>query len=297
MTVINRINYRTQSIDTSIEAEQVEFKLWRKMTPSQKESLFKRIAKRGAILALAGIKSQFPNASKDIIRQYYIRKRLGEKWAKFLSGLTYQGDLMIEDPIWLALELASILNSLDIPYYVGGSVASSLQGEVRLTQALDLVVNIQASQIQPLIKAIADQFYISDIAVEEAVNRKTSSFNVIHLTTTEKADIFVMKDDDFSLSQMSRRVLHCPDGDMSKSFYLCTPEDTILQKLLWFRMANSESQKQWRDILGVLKLQGEKLDFDYLQEWGKRLNLTDLLVQALRESGGSSNIGKGEAFE
>lgn len=285
MTIVNLLNYRTQSIDTSIEAEQVQFKLWRKMTPSQKESLFKRIAKRGSTLALAGSKSQFPNASQDIVRQQYIRKRLGEKWANFLSSLKYRGDLMIEDPIWLALELASILNSLDIPDYVGGSVASSLQGEVRFTQDLDLVVNIQASQIQPLIKAIADQFYISDIAVEQAVNRKTSFFNVIHLTTTEKADIFVMKDDEFSLSQMSRRVLHCPDGDMSKSFYLCTPEDTILQKVLWLRMANSESQKQWRDILGVLKLQKEQLDCGYLQEWGQRLKLTDILVQALRESG------------
>ena len=285
MTIINWLDYRTQSIDTCIEAEQVQFKLWRKMTPSQKQSLFKRIAKRGATLALVGINSQFPNASKDIVRQQYIRKRLGEKWANFLSCLNYRGDLMIEDPIWLALELASILNSLDIPYYVGGSVASSLQGEVRLTQDLDLVINIQYSQIQPLIKAMADDFYISDIAVEEAVSRKTSSFNVIHLTTTEKADIFVMKDDEFSLSQMSRRVLHCPDGDMSKSFYLCTPEDTILQKLLWLRIANNESQKQWRDILGVLKLQKEQLDFGYLQEWGQRLQLTDILLQALRESG------------
>ncbi|MFL0606465.1 hypothetical protein [Cylindrospermopsis raciborskii] len=285
MTVSKPVNYRTQSMDTSFAAEQVQFRLWRNMSSGEKESLFKRITKRGSILALAGIKSQFPNASKEIIREYYIRKRLGDKWANLLSGLKYERDLMIEDPIWLALELASILSSLDIIYYVGGSVASSLQGEVRLTQDLDVIANIENSQIQPLIRAMTDQFYISYTAVEEAVNGKTLSFNVIHLTTTEKADIFVMKEDEFSLSQMSRRVLHLPDGDRTKSFYICTPEDTILQKLLWFRMANSESQKQWRDILGVLKLQKELLDFDYLGEWGKKLNLTDLLLQALRESG------------
>ncbi|MCZ2200425.1 hypothetical protein [Cylindrospermopsis raciborskii] len=283
MTVIKPVEYRTQSIDSSFEAEQVQFKLWRNLSASEKELMLKRVTKRGAMLALAGIKGQFPTASKEIIRDYYIRKRLGDKWANLLSGLKYQGDLMIEDPIWLALELASILSSLDIMYYVGGSVASSLQGEVRLTQDLDLIANIENSQIQPLIRAMTDQFYISHTAVEEAVNRKTLSFNVIHLTTTEKADIFVMKDDEFSLSQMSRRVLHL--GDRNKSFYICTPEDTILQKLLWFRTYNSESQKQWRDILGVLKLQKELLDFDYLRKWGKKLNLTELLVQALRESG------------
>lgn len=255
------------------------------MTPAQKESLFKRVAKRGSTLALMGIKSQFPNASKDIVRQQYIRKRLGQKWADFLSELPYPGDLMLEDPIWLANQLASILTSLNIPYYVGGSVASSLQGEVRFTQDLDLVVNIQNNQIQPLINAMAEEFYISEVAVEDAVSGRTSSFNVIHLTTTEKADIFVMKDDEFSRSQMSRRQLHSPDGDISKSFYICTPEDTVLQKLVWFRMTKNESQKQWRDILGVLKLQREKLDFEYLQRWAQTLRLTELLMQALREAG------------
>lgn len=285
MAIINTLDYRTQSIDTSIEAEQVQFRLWRKMTPGQKEALLKRVAKRGATLALMGIKSQFPNASKDMVRQHYIRKRLGQEWADFLSGLKYLGELMIEDPIWLANQLASVLTSLNIPYYVGGSVASSLQGEVRFTEGLDLVINIQSNQIKSLINALAEQFYISEVAVEDAISGRTSSFNVIHLTTTEKADIFVMKDDEFSYSKMSRRQLHYPDGDISRSFYVCTPEDTVLQKLLWFRMTKNESQKQWRDILGVLKLQGEQLDFEYLQRWAISLNLTELLPQALREAG------------
>ncbi|HEY9852993.1 MAG TPA: hypothetical protein V6D28_26210 [Leptolyngbyaceae cyanobacterium] len=285
MTIITTFDYRTQSIDTSIEAEQVQFRLWRKMTPGQKEALFKRVAKRGATLALMGIKSQFPNASKDMVRQHYIRKRLGQEWADFLSELKYLGELIIEDPIWLANQLASVLTSLNIPYYVRGSVASSLQGEVRFTEDLDLVINIQTNQVQSLINALAEQFYISEVAVEDAMSGRTSLFNVIHLTTTEKADIFVMKDDDFSHSKMSRHQLHCPDDDISRSFYLCTPEDTVLQKLLWFRMTKNESQKQWRDILGVLKLQGEQLDFEYLQRWAISLNLTELLAQALREAG------------
>lgn len=279
------LGYRTRSIDTSIEAEQVQFALWRKMTPGQKETLFRRVAKRGPMLALMAIKSLFPNASKDIIRQQYIKKRLGQEWADFLSGLNYRGEIMLEDPIWLARELAVILNSLNIPYYVGGSVASSLQGEIRYTEDLDLVVNIQPTQIQPLINAMTEQFYISEVAIEDAMSGRTSSFNVIHLTTTEKADIFVMRDDEFSLSKMARRQLHVPDGDLDKSFYLCTAEDTILQKLVWFRMTARESQKQWRDILGVLKLQGERLDFEYLDRWAQALQLTQLLAQAMQEAG------------
>ncbi|MCL1467790.1 hypothetical protein [Argonema galeatum] len=285
MPINPNLSYRTQSVDTSIEAEQVQFRLWRKMTPAQKEALFRRVAKRGPTLALMGIKTQYPNASKDVVRQQYIRKRLGQEVAHLLSELNYKGELMIEDPIWLAHLLAVILNSLNIPYYVGGSVASSLQGEVRYTEDLDLVVNIQPTQIQPLIDAMAGQFYISEVAVEDAMSGRTLSFNVIHLTTTEKADIFVMRDDEFSRSKMARRQLHIPDGDIDKCFYVCTPEDTVLQKLVWFRMTARESQKQWRDILGVLKLQGERLDFEYLNQWAQALQLTELLAQALREAG------------
>ena len=93
MTVIKPVEYRTQSIDSSFEAEQVQFKLWRNLSASEKELLLKRVTKRGAMSALAGIKGQFPTASKEIIRDYYIRKRLGDKWANLLSGLKYQGEV------------------------------------------------------------------------------------------------------------------------------------------------------------------------------------------------------------
>ncbi len=193
---------------------------------------------------------------------------------------------MIEDPIWLIYKLASIFAQLDIPYYVGGSVASSLQGEMRYTEDLDLVVNIQPTQVQQLITAIAPEFYISSVAVEEAISGKTSSFNVIHLETTEKADIFVMGNDEFARSQMLRRRLYNPSNE--QSFYICSPEDTVLQKLLWFRLTSNQSQKQWRDILGVLKLQ-KQLDNSYLNQWAETLKLTDLLAQARQEAGLFSN--------
>lgn len=281
--------YKTQSADTSIEAELVQFELWRRMTPGQKQAFFRRVAKRMPILVLSKIQASFPNASPTVVRQQYIRKRLGQQWADLLYGLDGEKGLMLEDPIWLAQCLVFILDSLGIPYYVGGSVASSLQGEVRYTEDLDLVVNILPTQVQPLIQAMAEQFYISEVAVEDALSGRTSSFNVIHLETTEKADLFVMRDDEFSRSKMSRRQLHVPNSEFDKSFYVCSPEDTVLQKLLWFRMTKRESQKQWRDILGVLKLQGECLDFSYMQHWAERLGLLSELASAFTEAGLESN--------
>lgn len=274
--------YKTQSLDTSIEAELVQFHLWRNLTPTEKEALARRVIQRVPKLVLMGIKTNFPHSSEAEIRRQYIIKRWGEKWVKILSADS-QTKLMLEDPIWLARRVAVILESLDISYYVCGSVASSLQGEIRYTQDLDLVIKIEPVKAELLIEAMAGEFYISEVAVEEALSGKTSSFNVIHLETTEKADLFVMGKDEFSQVQMARRRLHV--AGENQSFYLSSPEDTVLHKLIWFGMTGGESQKQWRDILGVLKLQGESLDVDYMGEWGEKLDLVRELNRAFGEAG------------
>jgi hypothetical protein len=85
---------------------------------------------------------------------------------------------------------------------------------------------------------------------------------------------------------MERRQLYIPvNRPASEAIYLCSPEDTVLQKLVWYRMTKNESQRQWRDVLGVLKIQGDRLDFDYLQKWSEELSLSDLLETAYTESG------------
>jgi hypothetical protein len=278
--------YKTQSVDTSIDAEMYLFGLWRQMDLAQKEKLLLRVFKKAAIFTLTGLKSLYPNASPQEIRYHYVRKRLGSDVAELLKSTTFDQELMIEDPIYLARKVAVLLESLNIPYYIGGSVASSLQGEVRFTEDLDLVVSIQPNQTQSILNAFSKDFYISEIAVDDAMRGRTSSFNIIDLETTEKADIFVMRNDAFAHSKMERRQLYIPvNRPASEAIYLCSPEDTVLQKLVWYRMTKNESQRQWRDVLGVLKIQGDRLDFGYLQKWAEELSLSDLLETACTESG------------
>ena len=281
------VGYKTQSIDTSIDAEMYLFGLWRQMDLEQKEKLILRVLKKAAIFTLTGIKSLYPDASPNEIRYHYIRKRLGSNIAELLKSTTvYDRELMIEDPIYLARKVATFLELLKIPYYIGGSVASSFQGEVRFTEDLDLVISIHQSQTQSILNTFSQDFYISEIAVEDAMRGRTSSFNIIDLETTEKADIFVMRNDAFAQSKMARRQLYIPvNRPASDAIYLCSTEDTVLQKLVWYRMTKNESQRQWRDVLGVLKIQGDRLDFDYLQKWSGELSLSDLLETACTESG------------
>jgi hypothetical protein len=277
-------DYITQSLDTCIEAELIQFKLWREMSSTQKLNLVKRVYKKGSNLIVIGINHQFSNLPRTMFRSLYIRKRWGNLSDTIENIINFQGDLMLEDPIWLIQQLAVIFEDLKIPYYVGGSVASSLQGEVRFTEDLDLAIDIKSEQGLLLIEALTPNFYISDVAVNEALQGITTSFNVIHLQTIEKADIFISGKDEFSVSKMNRRQLYQVEEKQS-SFYVCSPEDTILQKLLWLKMGQEQSQKQWRDVLGVLKLQQERLDFDYLRLWGEILGVKERLQQAMIQSG------------
>jgi hypothetical protein len=153
------------------------------------------------------------------------------------------------------------------------------------------VIDLESRTAQRLIDAMSGEFYISESAVTEAIAKskaapRESSFNVIYLPSRSKADIFVMSSDDpFSASVMSRRQLYPVSGLQEEGIYIYSPEDIVLQKLSWYKLIPGGSQKQWRDVLGVLKVQGERLDLAYLNQWAVTLKLTDLLSGALLQSG------------
>lgn len=130
-----------------------------------------------------------------------------------------------------------------------------------------------------LLAAFSQEFYVSESAVEEALSDRLSSFN-ISLDSAEKADLFISRGDEFSRSKMARRVLY---PTSSGQLWVASAEDIFLQKLVWRK--SSDSEKQWRDVLGVLKLQGERLDFDYLERWAQSLHLSEDLITALQQAG------------
>jgi hypothetical protein len=181
-----------------------------------------------------------------------------------------------------ALIVAEILESLDIPYLVGGSVASGIWGEMRYTQDIDLVADLKESQIELLINAFSPRFYLSQIAIQEAI-KSGHSFNLIDNQTGWKIDIFMLTQEPFKQSKFQRRQ-KISVNEMGQTLNFSSPEDTILQKLLWYQMTQKQSAQQWRDILGIFKLQQSELDFAYLQQWANLLQLSEELEQALKES-------------
>jgi hypothetical protein len=193
-----------------------------------------------------------------------------------------EGNIVVTDPIAFAHKIIGILEPLSITYYIGGSVASSLLGESRYTEDLDLVIELDAVKAKPLLEAfLSASFYISDVALEDAVSGRCASFKIVDQETLEKADLFILQDTSFAKSKMARRMQHpLPDGS---HIWIASPEDIVLQKLVWGR--GSQSEKQCRDVLGVLKLQGDNLDFEYLWHWAAELDLAETIDRTFREAG------------
>lgn len=191
---------------------------------------------------------------------------------------------MIPDPIRVTIRVAEILEGLGVPYLVGGSIASSIFGEPRSTDDVDIVADLRPEHVQPFVSAMAGEFYIDEGAVRQAVQDR-ASFNVIHLEAIQKVDIFVLSNHPLNREEMRRRCQVVVTPDPEQSLYLATAEDIVLQKLEWYRLGGGVSDRQWRDLLGVLKVQAERLDHAYLRHWADALGIADLLKQALREAG------------
>ena len=172
-----------------------------------------------------------------------------------------------------------------MPYLVGGSVASAISGEPRSTLDVDMVVALTEVDVEPFLAALGEDFHAEPDAVRRAI-RERSSVNLIHYETSTKVDLFIQGGSPLDEQQMGRRQRVRVTTNPDRYLYVYTPEDILLQKLRWYRMGSEVSDRQWRDILGIILVQAGRLDEDYLRRGAKVLRVTDLLDRALREGRG-----------
>jgi hypothetical protein len=189
---------------------------------------------------------------------------------------------MLAQPIAVTLLVADALEALRVPYAVGGSLASAVHGVMRATMDADLVADLPIEQVEPLAEALGDAFYADVDMMRSAVLRHTS-FNLIHLETMFKVDVFVAKPRAFDRSQLARRQLQVLSEEPERHAYVSSAEDVVLAKLEWYRLGGETSERQWRDVLGVLKVQSGRLDREYMQRMATELGVADLLQGALEE--------------
>ncbi|HXT49646.1 MAG TPA: hypothetical protein VN811_01315 [Thermoanaerobaculia bacterium] len=183
---------------------------------------------------------------------------------------------MADEALRAALAVVDTLRALDLNYLIGGSLASSVHGIARSTRDVDIALELPADRVHGLVDALGDRFYVDEEMAAEAVAR-TGSFNVVHLETMFKVDLFVLGPDAMSRVELSRRQLH-RIGDELREVFVASPEDVVLQKLLWYRKGNEVSDRQWQDVVEVVRVQGERLDRRYLAKWAPEIGVDDLLA-------------------
>lgn len=189
---------------------------------------------------------------------------------------------MQNEPVEVTLKVTGVFERLGIPYLIGGSLASTLYGMVRTTQDSDIVAEMRLEHLQPFVTALQDEFYLDDEMIAESIQRN-SSFNIIHRETMFKVDVFIPRPRPFLQSQLARAQRQTFTFETEISAKFASPEDTILSKLEWYRLGGEASDRQWRDILGVLKTRAGDLDQDYLRHWAGELKISDLLGRALKD--------------
>lgn len=167
------------------------------------------------------------------------------------------------------------LEAAGIPYMVAGSLASSFHGVPRSTQDLDLVIDPTANALESLLEALpAEDYYVSREAARAALAQR-GQFNLVDQRTGWKVDLIIRKDRPFSAEEFRRRR---EDRIADLRVFVASPEDTILAKLEWSLLG--ESERQLRDVAGVISIRGEKLDLDYIERWAAALGLRELWRRA-----------------
>jgi hypothetical protein len=185
-----------------------------------------------------------------------------------------------DESVTVTLRVAEALDQLGVDYFVGGSVASSVHGRPRTTDDIDIVAALPGPKVDGLVQSLQADFFVDADMIRDAIQRR-ASFNIIHLATMLKVDVFVLGNEDFASEEMRRRAAVPLRG---ARVWFSSPEDIVLEKLDWFRKGEGISERQWRDVLGVLAVQGTRLDLPYLRLWATRRGLLDLLERALAEA-------------
>lgn len=192
-------------------------------------------------------------------------------------------------PLSVLSQVTAILVHEGIRYVLVGSFASSIHGMYRSTADIDILADIKADQVRPLFEALRNSFYVDERAMREAVAQRRS-FNAIHFDSVFKVDFFIPKSEEFALAQLDRGELRRISPVSNESVYVASAEDTILAKLHWYRAGNETSNNQWKDVVGILGISKQKLDFRYLRLWSEKLGLTDLLEKAIVDVQENSGI-------
>jgi hypothetical protein len=266
--------------DTDPRAMEVWIDLLRKQRPGDKLRAVLTMANGGHAQLFRNISKKYPTANGPEIFRRVAALNIGNEVAFQPMEDSPRGT-----PSEGLRRLLAAIDRLEIPYFIGGSVASSTYGIERFTKDVDLVMAVVLDRVEELAGELAKEEFYADAGMMRDGIRYHRAFNVIYRPCVYKYDIFPLQDDDYSRAQFLRRRFEETTvlGELIECA-MAAPEDVILSKLRWYRLGGETSEQQWNDLRGVVQVSGAQLDHYYLNEWAPRLRVADLLDRLLKES-------------
>jgi hypothetical protein len=278
--------YRAQAEDCSLEADLLDFYLLRQISNTDRVAMTASLIQGARKLSLHCLRRRFAHLSAP-----QFARRLAEAWLQEDCPPDYipTGSEMtwIQDSTQLAAQLHQLLTQAQIPYYITGGVAAITYGEPRTTRDLDMVLSIAPNDIERLASILEQAgFYVP--GVEDVKSGRMRTLQITQMSSISRADLVIAATDSYEQLKFQRRQL-CPFPDGTE-VYLASPEDVVINKLRWGE--RSQSEKQWRDVLGVMKVQQEALDYEEMYFWAAGFSLSESLEQATIEAGVQTIAGQ-----
>jgi hypothetical protein len=263
----------------------------RSLTPAQKLALARDMNRMADRLALAGITQRMPAASRAAQGYALALQRLTpeqyEHGRFLLEGISLMPDPV--DPLALALRLGATLDAQAIPYLIVGSVAAIVHGEYRSTRDIDVVLKLAPGDVLCLVDGLREDFTFLPSDISDALNRlpaaradwqQRASFCAYHKTTGFQIDVYLSSGRPFEVAQFQRMQQVDIPGELGGALRVASAEDTVLAKIEWYKL--SPSDRQWRDVQAILRVQGDLIDSTYLRHWAGELDIVVLLEAALQ---------------
>jgi hypothetical protein len=264
--------------DTGPAAEARQIAFFQQRSPSDRLALLFDLSAFALAASREAIRRAHPHLDTLAQARFLATHLFGPARAAQIQRVpSLEGSMSIPAAI---LPVVAAFTSLRVRYYIGGSVASSAYSLPRTTYDVDIVADMQPRHVAPLIAALAPDYYLDRGDILAAISRR-SSFNMTHQTTGINIDIFIPQDRPFDRVQFERVQAHTLPG-ADQPVNLASPEDVLLNKLVWYELGDRVSDQQWRDVQAILRVQAGALDQAYLRHWAAELSVGQLLEVALR---------------
>ncbi len=277
---------RTQSIDTTPEVERLQIARIRSFSPARKFASVRSWTYTLTSANLHAMRSGAPESNERDIAVRFVTREYGKALATdFQTAVEQRPAWTIQEhdlPVAM-IPIIEVFECLGIPYYLSGSIACSVYGLPRGAQDIDVVADIQAKQISPLVKHLQGAYTINAQALRDAIAQR-NAFSLLHLSSLIKVDVMLPRGTPFD-SLVSQRAQQLSLIEAYQPIWIASPEDVVLMGLEWYRECGATADDQWNDLLGVVKVQAPTLDLTYLCHVALTLNVSGLLEQALIDAG------------